>query len=665
MSFIAKSTIQEVNNRLDAISIVNDYVRLDKKGGRWWGRCPFHGGGQEKTPSFKVDPDLKTYHCFGCGKGGGIIGFVMEMDKLSYPEALKTLARKYGIEIVYEEGAAEDEPDHSGREELFELYRRLTLTFQHFLRGKFITGAEPDNKQQGLTGHDALKYLAERHISEEMIDRFRLGFAPSDRDFLYKFLIQKGYSADFLEKSRLFSSNYKTMALFSGRLMFPIADRQGRVIAFGGRTMPGVMQRDGKEPPKYINSPEQEIFKKGQTLYAFDLSLPEIRQTKTVYLAEGYIDVIALHQAGITNAVAPLGTAFTDEQASLLRRWVEKIVLIFDTDEAGQKAVYRSIIICRKNGLSCAVALLQQGLENEAHRLADSAGSPEEENRLQNQVNSEKSFSQFKDPADILQKFGPQILNKIVKCTINDFEYLISRSRSQYGLDSGGKTRALAFLFPYFEALDSEVERDACITLAADAFGVERSAIQKDFSKRKTGYPSRQEDNGINSGVTQNRPIRMNDELFLLTVVSANMELYPEFRAALEIKEIEDPAAKELFIAMEECFVYEESGIDALLARIKNEPLRNFVVSRGVSPEFKSETSDGRAAIDPNRLMEDGIKAIKKKKLKKRLVEIGAQLRNSERAADSDDADMIDELLSEKMFIDSQIRKLEGRYKYV
>jgi DNA primase len=237
----------------------------------------------------------------------------------------------------------------------------------------------------------------DRGISNEMISRFKLGFAPADRNFLFKFLKQKGYSEDFLAKSGLFSANYRTVPLFSGRLMFPITDRQGRFVAFGGRSLPGVLQSDGSQPPKYINSPETEIYKKGQTLFAIDHAKSEMRQSKTVYLAEGYLDVIALHQAEITNSVAPLGTAFTDDQAVWLRRWVDRVVLVLDSDEAGQQAAYKAIITCRKNGISCSLVNMDD---------------------------------QAKDPADILQKFGSQILKNILKFTINDFEYLISRSRA-------------------------------------------------------------------------------------------------------------------------------------------------------------------------------------------------------------------------------------------
>jgi len=618
---IAKSTIDEVNTRLDAISVVGDYVRLEKKGGRFWGRCPFHGGGQEKTPSFKVDPDLKMYHCFGCGKGGSIINFVMEMDKLTYPEAIKSLARKIGIEIVYEEGSySKIENDSSLKEELFELYRRTTNTFMHFLHEK-------------EAGKEALSYILKRGFSQEIISLFKLGFSPVDRDFLHNFLRQKGYSNDFLEKSGLFSSNYKTFSLFSGRLMFPITDRQGRIVAFGGRALPAAVQPDGREPPKYINSPETEIYKKGQTLFAIDLAKNEMRQKKSVYLAEGYMDVMALHQAGIVNAVAPLGTSFTDEQAGWLRRWVDKVILIFDSDEAGQKAAYKAIITCRKNGLSCMLSDLQEGLKDE--------------------ISGEKTVN-YKDPADILQKFGPEVLKKTLEFTINDFEYLILRGKLQYVSTEGDINRAAAFMFPYLDSLDSEVEISDSITRIADIYKIQRSAVQKDYLQWKSGGNSKKyQDVNINkteSSAKNNFKIKRNAELSLLTIVAFNMELYRQLRSALEIREIDDPAAKELFIALEECYIHDQSGTDSLLARINDESLRNYIAERGTSGEFKG---------DSQKFMEDGIKKIKKKRLEKRLLEINAQMRESERK----DGNLIyiDELLAEKLHIDSQIRELEGK----
>ncbi|MDR2053041.1 MAG: DNA primase, partial [Treponema sp.] len=435
---IAPSSIQELNDRVDAIAVVGEYVRLEKRGGRYWGCCPFH---QEKTPSFTVDPDRKMYYCFGCQQGGNIIKFIMEMDKASFPEAVELLAKKAGIELVYEGGGDYEGKKDTRKDDLYVLYDKLAGSFHYLLMEK------PEY------GH-AKRYILERGISEEMLNRFRLGYAPGDRSWLFKFLSKKSYSPELLAVSGLFSTDYPQSAFFHNRLIFPIADRQGRTVAFGGRLLSG----DG---PKYINSRESDIYKKGSTLFAIDLAMDEIRRTRTVYLAEGYMDVIALHQAGVTNAVAPLGTAFTGEQAHLLKRWADRVCLVFDADGAGQNATVKAILSCRKNGLDCSVVV-------PGRQLPESA----------------EAGAALKDPADILRQFGQKILQNSVKCSINDFEYLINRARSLYDTSgSEGKARAVAFLFPYAAALDSEVSREACLADIADLFGVERQAVFADYRR--------------------------------------------------------------------------------------------------------------------------------------------------------------------------------------
>ena len=623
MSRIARSTIQEVQDRLDAIVVVEDYLRLEKRGGRYWGRCPFHSGGQERTPSMTVDPDKKLYYCFGCHKGGGMIDFVMEMDKTDYPETIKNLARKFGVEIVYEEGSPVDEAElkaeQSRREQLFELNRRVAVSFSHFLLEK------PEGKP-------ALDYLLSRNIDREMILRFRLGYAPADRNWLYRFLLGKGYSGEFLDGSGLFSANYQGMAFFSHRLMFPIADRQGRTVAFGGRALPGAVQADGREPPKYINSRETDAYKKGQILYGLDLAMPEIRRSKAVHVAEGYMDVIALHRAGVPNVVAPCGTSFTDEQAKILRNWADTAVLVFDADEAGLKAADKSIVTCRKNGLACTLVVPGKTADGE----------------------------EMKDPADILQKFGAETLKNSVQNVIFDFEYLIARGKTLYDTSlPQGKADALTVLYPYLDVLASQTERDACMEAAADALRADRESVKADYGRRKRpdGTPAADREKRDPGKIPHpDKAIRMNDELFLLTLVAVNTNLYNEFRASVNMREIEDPAAKELFIALEECFMNGEEGTEALLARITWGRLREFVVERGVSPEFR----DG-SACDPGKLMEDGVKRVKLKKLRRRVSEIVAELRQGERNPDTEDGSDFQELIAEKMRLDDEIRRLEGK----
>jgi DNA primase len=625
VSRIAQSSIQEVLNRLDALAVVGDYTRLEKRGGRYWGRCPFHAGGQEKTPSFTVDPEQKLYYCFGCRKGGGIIDFVMEMEKTSYPDAIKTLAHKCGVELVFEGGGEEQneewQADKSRKEQLYELYRRTAVSFSHFLLAK------PEGKT-------ALDYLLSRGINHEMIEHFRLGYSPTDRNWLYHFLQGKGYSAEFLDNSALFSANHRGMAFFSNRLMFPIADRQGRIVAFGGRAMPGAVQADGREPPKYLNTREIEIYKKGQILYALDLALPEIRRTKTVYIAEGYMDVIALHQVGITNAVAPCGTALTEEQVRLLRHWADTAVLVFDSDEAGQKAAMSGIITCRKNGLSCSLVVPGTNGEKDTEYSKDPAAP--------------------KDPADILCKFGAETLINSMKCVIIDFGYLVARGKSLYDISlPQGKAQALAVLYPYFNALESKTECDDCIGAVSEEMRMDRAAVLAEY-ERWQGTVTKKPN--IEEVSPAGQEIGRNIERFLLTVVSVNTHLFPEFRAAVEMREIEDAVAKELYVALEESLREGESGTNAVLSHISSPALRNFIVEQGMSPEFK-----GDEKRDPRRLMEDGISRMKERKFRRRQDEIGAELRKLERKAGAEIEGYLQELIAEKMYIDAEIRKLEGK----
>ena len=614
MPYISRSSIQEVTDRMDASAIVSEYVRLEKRGGRLWACCPFH---QEKTASFTVNPELKSFYCFGCHKGGSLINFVMELDKLSFPEAIEHLAKKIGVELVYENSPegnyGEDEEGKKKKEALFELYQRISGTFHHFLLKK------PEAKP-------AMLYIISRGISINMIEHFTLGYAPFDRYWLHKFLLGKGYSADFLASSGLFSSRGDTRAsFFSGRLMFPINNQQGKTVAFGGRflDLPSVERKAGWEPPKYINSPELEIYKKREALYALDLALPEIRRTKTAYIAEGYLDVIALHQAGITNSIAPLGTSFTEEQARLLKRWIEKLVFFFDSDKAGQEAIVRGIYTCRKNALACAVVMPEAA--------------------------PQKETDAYKDPADILKDSGPMALKEKANNVVSDFNYLLIRSKSlAAGFDS--KAKAITQLFPYIKLLDSEAERVSCIETAADAFELLPAAVAEDFN-RYLNKNENTEYERIHDGIKLN-PIHINDELSLLVAVALDFisrkgeGLFLKFRSVPGINSIGDLNAREIFIALEECVRYGETGMDEFLSRISSPELREFIIERSVSGEF---------SINPDKIVTDGVKMFKMKDLEQRQEEIILKLRLLKKNKNT----KAQELLSEKMQIDNELHRLK------
>jgi DNA primase len=480
-----------------------------------------------------------------------------------------------------------------------------------------------------------------------MIERFCLGYAPEGRYWLHDFLSQKGYSPEFLASSGLFSSKDKRVSFFSGRLMFPIRDRHGRTVAFGGRSLPG-QAREGWEPPKYINSPELPIYRKGETFYAADLAMPEIRRTKTVYVVEGYLDVIAMHQAGITNAVAPLGTAFTDEQAKLLKRWAEKVVLFFDSDEAGQTAAVKGIYTCRRNGLGCSVVVPETS-------AANSVGG-----------------GGAKDPAEILQNCGAGELLVQARSCITDFDYMLNRAISLHKTSgSGEKSGAVAFLFPYFDLMDSEVARNTCVEAAADAFGLLPGLVAGDYNRYVSGRDSPGRPAGHNQQVEMgDSPVSMNEELSLLFVIAIDFvssqkeKLFLKFRTSLEINEIEDQNARDVFIALEECVRYGETGMDELLARISSPELKRLLVEKSVSGEF---------TVNAGQLASDGLRRIRIKRLERQQEDIIIKLRAKKKNVRSGGGDPIEpadewhlevkDLLTEKMRLDEELSQLmkQGR----
>lgn len=598
MPFIAQKTIDDVNNRLDAVGIIGEYVRLEQRGANWWGLCPFHN---EKTPSFSVNPDRKSYYCFGCHEGGGVINFVMQIEKAGFPEALTMLAKKLGVQIEYESGGMPDkEGDDAAqlKNDIAELYRRVAGSFHHIL----MTTDE---------GKAAKEYALERGLSLEMIERFKLGWAPADRYWLHKFLGAKGYSAPFLAQSGLFSRNYPQAALFSGRLMFPINDRQGRSAAFGGRILAG----DG---PKYLNSPESPVYRKRETLFAMDAALPEIRRSKTVYLCEGYMDVIALHQAGVTNAVAPLGTSFTAEQARLLRRWADTINLLFDTDAAGQTAAEKAILTCRTNAVPCAVT-----------RVELPGGAP------------------FKDPADILHDAGAEALAAAVRRTQTDSDYLIAKAAGAFVSrrgDSQGIARAVAALVPFFNSVETETEKAAFAREAALALGADGAAVLSDLRAGGAKAPA-----PLRRRETDAHPVMMNEELWVLCAAAVHFEARPDLFSAVRqnfsAEEFDDRAARELYFALEECLREGDARLDALLDRLDG-TLREFVAEKCAAREFS-----GNAEA----LVFDGIRGLKIKRLQRRGCALDIELRLAK-----NECRPTGDLLLEKQFVLDELKSLKG-----
>ncbi len=578
---VPDSVLAEITDKLDIADVVGEYVTLRPQGARLVGLCPFHN---EKTPSFSVTPDKGLFYCFGCHKGGNIFTFVMEMEKVPFGEAVTLLAKKAGVS--YSPDAA---PADLKQNALRELYDRVAGSFHYILA-------------ESAGGSAARRYLDERGITAETIEKFRLGYAPPQRNWLYGFLRKKNYSEAFLATCGLFSSRYPRVSLFSDRIIFPIANQTGSILAFGGRAL-------SENGPKYINSPETEIFRKGEQLYGLFQALPSIRKEKSFTIVEGYFDVLAMHQAGLDNAVAPLGTAFTDQQARRLRRYVEQGVLFFDGDDAGVNAARKSILTSEKAGIRVDVVAAEAGM----------------------------------DPADILKNQGRDALHKLAKYPINSFDYLLEKARERHNGDSPeGKEAIIREIFPYIDSIDSEVRKESYVTHLADALGVDSGAIRRDYSRFDNRGKAVETDDRreIDTAIGQ--------DLYLLLAISVNREFFSFVRSRLSIEDIEDPRGKELFVALEECYRKGETSTDCLLNAIENPRLRELVLEKLSSDEF---------GLNQERSIRESVARLKERSLQRKKTQVLSRLRRAQAQGLQDEE--IKDLQLDVMFLDAELQKLK------
>ncbi|MFC2137213.1 DNA primase [Bacteroidota bacterium] len=339
---IDPGTIERILDAAEIVEVVNEYVNLKKRGVNYLGLCPFHN---EKTPSFSVSPTKGIYKCFGCGKGGNSINFIMEHENLTYPEALKYLAKKYNIEIVEKELTEKEVEQQNERESL--------LVVTDYAKKFFVEYLHNTNEGKAI----GLSYFIERGFRDDIIKKFELGYSPEQRDAFSKKAMAEGYKKEFLIKTGLtIEKEDYIFDRFSGRVIFPIHSLSGGVIAFGGRTL-----QSETKMAKYLNSPESEIYYKSKILYGLFQAKKSIVQNDKCFLVEGYTDVISLHQSGIENVVASSGTALTVEQIRLIKRFTPNVTIIYDGDEAGIKASLRGIDLVLEEGLNVKVILLPEG----------------------------------------------------------------------------------------------------------------------------------------------------------------------------------------------------------------------------------------------------------------------------------------------------------------
>lgn len=422
----SEELIEEIRSRNDIVSIIGSYIRLQKKGSNHMGLCPFHN---EKTPSFSVSASKQMYHCFGCGVGGNVFTFIMEYENYSFIEALKFLAERAGVSLPEQEYSEEARKQSDLKGRYLEVNKQAAKYYYYQLmspRGEF-----------------AHEYLLNRSISEETIKQFGLGFSNKYSDGLYKYLKGLGYEDEFLKQSGLVTIDEQRGGYdkFSNRVMFPIMDINGRVIGFGGRVL-------GDGQPKYLNSPETMLFDKSRNLYG--LNIARTSRKNNLLVCEGYMDVIALHQAGFTNAVAALGTAFTVFHANLIKRYTNEVILTFDSDHAGTQATLRAIPILKEAGLSVKVI----------------------------------NMKPYKDPDEFIKALGAEEYQKRINEAKNSFFFEIDSLQVEFDMsDPEQKTKFFHETAKKLVGFSEELERNFYIDAVANNYMIDMESLRRLVNK--------------------------------------------------------------------------------------------------------------------------------------------------------------------------------------
>lgn len=445
--------LDDLRRRADIESTVSSYVSLKRKGKILTGLCPFHN---EKTPSFTVYPETQSYYCFGCGNGGDVITFIRNIENLDYMEAVKLLADRHGVSMPqdgYDSGLSKK------RTEMYGANREAA----RFFHAKLYS---PEGRQ-------GLEYFYSRGLTDDTIRRFGLGYAPDSWHDLENYLVSKGYSQQLLYEANILRSTVKNgkryyYDAFKNRAMFPVIDLRGNVIAFSGRRI-----HDADSDRKYVNTSDTLVYKKGSNLFA--LNFAKKSKSDSIILCEGNLDVISLHQAGFTNAVAGLGTALTEEQAHLLSHYAGEIFICYDSDEAGQKATRKAINILSKTTLKVRIIHMTGG----------------------------------KDPDEIIQKFGAEGFKRCLDSAANDVEFSLLSERSKYDISSpAGRSDYLKAAAAVLASLNSPVELDIYISRLSEEFSVNKDAVaaqvkierEKRAKKQKNEFYREVRDSVINQG---------------------------------------------------------------------------------------------------------------------------------------------------------------------
>ena len=596
MANYSESVLESIKSRLTMSEVVSPYVRLTRKGDRYWGLCPFHN---DKNPSFTVVDNSGSsggfYKCFACGKGGGLFNFIMDIEHVEFPEAVEILAKKAGVEL--REESEEEKKALSRKKSMSDLYDRLASYLHKYLL-------------QSKNAEKSREYIAKRGINAEICDKFMLGYVPAQKSFLHEVLSKQNYSDDLLKDSGLFNKNDLDTGFFRDRIMFPIRTWQGNCVAFSGRDMSGY-----SEAPKYKNSPETMLYSKRNVLFGFYESLPSMKEKKQIIICEGNFDVISLHQAGLNYSCATCGTALTEEHIKMIKRYCDRIYLLFDSDAAGQKATRAALVLAQRQGLANFVMKL------------DGA----------------------KDASQMLEEQGAEALVQSCVNSIPGFSYLVSTAVKLYDIrQPKGKSSVFKEVKPYLDATKSEIERQGYIKYLADVLRIPEDRVSSDYLKERDDETEPEAD--APETTRKFNPFKTSTELNAMLILLRNRDRFDWFRSKVKIGQLNDIAAVRLYTVLEDA---QRNGIksdDVILGMIGDEELRNLAATA-----FTSEMIE---RTDADRALEDAVYQIRLGKLEERKAMIQRMLNSGE--IDMSDETGFADLLQMKMSVDREIEELRG-----
>lgn len=557
MAYYSDELIEEIRSGNDIVDVISGYVRLTKKGSTYFGLCPFHN---EKTPSFSVSPNKQMYYCFGCGAGGNVITFLMEYENYTFPEALEVLANRIGVELPKQELSAEQKWASDKKARLLEANKEAAKYFYTLLRS-----------ERGSRAHE---YFKNRGLSEKTLQKFGLGYSDKYSDDLYRYLRTKGYEDELLKDSGLVSIDEQRGGYdkFWNRAMFPIMDVRGKVIGFGGRVM-------GDGEPKYLNSRETILFDKGRNLYG--LNYAKRSRSNAIILCEGYMDVISLHQAGFTNAVAPLGTAFTPNQAMLLKRYTNEVILSFDSDGAGIKAALRALPILRQNGLRGRVL----------------------------------SMKPYKDPDELIKAEGAESYQKRIDEAESGRMFELLVLYGQYNQqDPESRTEFLHEVAKKLAQIEEPLERQTYLTSAANRFMIRKNDLENLVNRYGLGYqyeqvneqyktaPETEERRQKKKKNTKNQPQRL-----LLTWLVEHPDMYQYIRPYIGADDFIEPLYHSVAIMLFEQLDKEEKiNPAAILSRFTDAEEQ-----KEIAAIFNTHLKYGLSSEDEDKALSDVVRKVK------------------------------------------------------